>query len=63
MPFWIDPQIINPTKNNPLYGIVKLIIAIVILLGKINTEYHFVPSPGVHFFWYKRTLIRAERSR
>lgn len=31
--------------------------------GKIDTQFHFVPSPGVHFMWYKRTLIRVERSR
>ena len=31
--------------------------------GKIDTQFHFVPSPGVHFMWYKRTLIRVERNR
>ena len=31
--------------------------------GKIDTQFRFVPSPGVHFMWYKRTLIRIERNR
>jgi chaperone BCS1 len=31
--------------------------------GKVNTNFKFVPSPGVHFFWYKGNLIRVERNR
>ena len=31
--------------------------------GSIRTRFDFVPSPGVHFFWYKRTWIRVERNR
>ena len=31
--------------------------------GKIDTSFHFVPSPGTHFFWYKKRLIRVDRSR
>jgi len=31
--------------------------------GKINTQFDFVPSPGVHFFKYKSTWIRVERNR
>ena len=31
--------------------------------GKISTQYDFVPSPGIHFFNYKRTWIRVERTR
>lgn len=31
--------------------------------GKINTKYDFVPSPGAHFFWYKKTWIKVERTR
>lgn len=31
--------------------------------GKINTQFDFVPSPGVHYFVYMNTLIRVERNR
>lgn len=31
--------------------------------GSIRTKFDFVPSPGIHFFWYKRTWIRVERNR
>ncbi|XP_069178130.1 mitochondrial chaperone BCS1 isoform X3 [Procambarus clarkii] len=31
--------------------------------GKITTRHDFIPSVGEHFFWYKRTWIRVERSR
>ena len=31
--------------------------------GKIDTRFEFVPSPGVHFFWYHGSLFRVERSR
>ncbi|XP_050404397.1 mitochondrial chaperone BCS1 [Patella vulgata] len=31
--------------------------------GKINTNFDFVPSPGSHFFRYRNTWIRVERSR
>ena len=31
--------------------------------GKVNTKFHFVPSPGVHYFWYRGKLIKVERSR
>ena len=31
--------------------------------GKVETSFHFVPSPGTHFFWYKGRLIRVDRSR
>jgi len=31
--------------------------------GKISTQFDFVPSPGVHFFHYKRSWIRVERNR
>ena len=31
--------------------------------GKINTKFGFIPSPGQHFFWYRRTWIRVERTR
>ena len=31
--------------------------------GKIDTRFEFVPSPGVHFFWYRGSLFRVERSR
>lgn len=31
--------------------------------GKVKTKFHFVPSPGVHYFWYRGKLIKVERSR
>ncbi|XP_066975605.1 mitochondrial chaperone BCS1 isoform X1 [Macrobrachium rosenbergii] len=31
--------------------------------GKIRTDFNFIPSVGEHFFWYKRTWIRVERTR
>jgi chaperone BCS1 len=31
--------------------------------GKIKTQFDFVPSPGTHFFQYKRNFIRVERNR
>ena len=31
--------------------------------GKVKTRFHFVPSPGVHYFWYRGRLIKVERSR
>ncbi|KAK4324606.1 hypothetical protein Pmani_004752 [Petrolisthes manimaculis] len=31
--------------------------------GKITTRHDFIPSVGEHFFWYKRTWIRVERTR
>lgn len=31
--------------------------------GKIDTTFDFVPSPGSHFFRFKNTWIRVERSR
>lgn len=31
--------------------------------GRINTKFDFVPSPGSHFFRYKNTWIRVERTR
>ena len=32
-------------------------------MGKITTNFSFVPSPGTHFFSYKGTWIRVERNR
>ncbi len=31
--------------------------------GKISTTFNFAPSPGTHFFWYKRNWVRVERNR
>lgn len=31
--------------------------------GQIKTRFHFVPSPGNHYFWYKKNLIIVERNR
>lgn len=31
--------------------------------GKVNTKFDFVPSPGSHFFSYKRNWIRVDRHR
>ena len=31
--------------------------------GKINTQFDFIPSPGSHFFRFKKTWIRVERNR
>lgn len=31
--------------------------------GRITTRHDFIPSIGEHFFWYKRTWIRVERTR
>ena len=31
--------------------------------GSVRTKFDFIPSPGVHFFRYGRTWIRAERNR
>ena len=31
--------------------------------GKVHTGFGFIPSPGTHFIWFKRNLIRVERTR
>ena len=31
--------------------------------GKVKTKFHFLPSPGVHYFWYRGKLVKVERSR
>lgn len=31
--------------------------------GSHTTSFEFVPSPGRHFFWYKRHLIQVQRER
>lgn len=31
--------------------------------GKISTTFDFGPSPGTHFFWYKKNMVRVERNR
>eukprot|EP00112_Aurelia_sp_Birch-Aquarium-sp1_P004520 Seg1512.6 transcript_id=Seg1512.6/GoldUCD/mRNA.D3Y31 product="Mitochondrial chaperone BCS1" protein_id=Seg1512.6/GoldUCD/D3Y31 len=31
--------------------------------GKIKTTFDFAPSPGTHFFWYKKNWVRVERNR
>ena len=31
--------------------------------GKIETQFHFVPSPGVHYFRYGGSWIQVERNR
>lgn len=31
--------------------------------GKVSTTYDFIPSPGSHFFWYKKHWIRVDRNR
>ena len=31
--------------------------------GQIKTRFHFVPSPGNHYFWHKNSLIIVERNR
>ena len=31
--------------------------------GKVSTRFDFSPSPGVHFFRYKNSFVRVERSR
>ena len=31
--------------------------------GSVRTKFDFVPSPGVHYFWYGRSLIKVERNR
>lgn len=31
--------------------------------GSVKTKFDFVPSPGVHFFRFGRTWIKAERNR
>ncbi|KAK2562265.1 Mitochondrial chaperone BCS1 [Acropora cervicornis] len=31
--------------------------------GKVSTSFDFSPSPGVHFFKYKNSFVRVERSR
>ncbi|RUS71815.1 hypothetical protein EGW08_020422 [Elysia chlorotica] len=31
--------------------------------GQIKTRFHFVPSPGNHYFWHKNNLIIVERNR
>lgn len=31
--------------------------------GKISTRYDFIPSPGSHFFRYKRHWVRVDRNR
>eukprot|EP00794_Sanderia_malayensis_P004590 gene4590-5193_t len=31
--------------------------------GKVSTTFNFAPSPGVHFFWYKKHFFRVERNR
>jgi chaperone BCS1 len=32
-------------------------------VGKVSTQFDFVPSPGTHFFWHKGKWIRVERTR
>lgn len=31
--------------------------------GKVQTNFDFSPSPGVHFFRYKKSFVRVERTR
>lgn len=31
--------------------------------GKISTTFDFIPSPGTHFFWFKKYWIRVDRNR
>lgn len=31
--------------------------------GQIKTRFHFIPSPGSHYFWHKNNLIIVERNR
>ncbi|CAG5127058.1 unnamed protein product [Candidula unifasciata] len=31
--------------------------------GQIKTKFHFIPSPGNHYFWHKNNLIIVERNR
>lgn len=31
--------------------------------GKVSTRFDFSPSPGLHFFKYKNSFVRVERSR
>ena len=31
--------------------------------GKVYTGFGFIPSPGTHFIWFRRNLIRVERTR
>ena len=31
--------------------------------GKIKTTFDFAPSPGTHFFWYKKNWVKVERNR
>ncbi|XP_005103770.1 mitochondrial chaperone BCS1 [Aplysia californica] len=31
--------------------------------GQVKTRFHFVPSPGNHYFWYKNYPIFVERNR
>ena len=31
--------------------------------GKVRTSFDFAPSPGVHFFKYKNSFVRVERTR
>ena len=32
-------------------------------MGKVSTQFDFIPSPGTHFFRYNGTWIRVERTR
>ncbi|KAH9496147.1 mitochondrial chaperone [Bulinus truncatus] len=31
--------------------------------GQVKTRFHFVPSPGSHYFWHNKNLIIVERNR
>lgn len=31
--------------------------------GQVKTRFHFVPSPGNHYFWHKNNLVIIERNR
>ncbi|CAL1547569.1 unnamed protein product [Lymnaea stagnalis] len=31
--------------------------------GQVKTRFHFMPSPGNHYFWHKKNLIIVERNR
>ncbi|KAK6999340.1 mitochondrial chaperone BCS1-like isoform X1 [Biomphalaria glabrata] len=31
--------------------------------GQVKTRFHFVPSPGSHYFWYNKNLVIVERNR
>uniref|UniRef100_A0A0B6ZKI7 Mitochondrial chaperone BCS1 n=1 Tax=Arion vulgaris TaxID=1028688 RepID=A0A0B6ZKI7_9EUPU len=31
--------------------------------GQVKTRFHFIPSPGNHYFWHKNSFIIVERNR